>query len=140
MKKFLPNRPFMKRVLLVALPLMLQQLITVSVNLIDNLMIGTLGNDAISAVAVVNKYYMIASMAVTGLTAAGAVFVAQFYGAGNKTNMQKSYSSMMSTTVLITLVFMAIGYFFMQPILHYFTNEAGVIGQSVIYMRPALLS
>ena len=140
MKKFLPNRPFMKRVLLVALPLMLQQLITVSVNLIDNLMIGTLGNDAISAVAVVNKYYMIASMAVTGLTAAGAVFVAQFYGAGYKTNMQKSYSSMMSTTVLITLVFMAIGYFFMQPILHYFTNEAGVIGQSVIYMRPALLS
>ncbi len=130
----------MKRVLLVALPLMLQQLITVSVNLIDNLMIGTLGNDAISAVAVVNKYYMIASMAVTGLTAAGAVFVAQFFGAGNASSMKKSYSSMMTASVAVTAVFMMIGFFFMQPILCYFTNEESVIAQSVLYMQIVLLS
>ena len=119
---------------------MLQQLITVSVNLIDNLMIGTLGNDAISAVAVVNKYYMIASMAVTGLTAAGAVFVAQFFGAGNTNNLRNSYSSMMMTSVLATLVFMMIGFVFMQPILRYFTNEESVIAQSVLYMRITLFS
>ncbi len=130
----------MKRVLLVALPLMLQQLITVAVTLIDNLMIGTLGNDAISAVAVVNKYYMIASMAVTGLTAAGAVFVAQFFGAGNASSMKKSYSSMMTASVAVTAVFMMIGFFFMQPILCYFTNEESVIAQSVLYMQIVLLS
>ena len=84
MKKFLFDLPFAKRVTLIALPLMVQQLISVAVNLVDNLMIGYLGDAAIASVAAVNKYYMIAFFAINGLAAAASVFIAQYHGAEEK--------------------------------------------------------
>ena len=79
--KFFGTRQFYKLALAVAVPLMMQQLITSSVNLVDNLMVGQLGNEALSGVAAVNRFTMIAIFAVNGLLAAAAIFIAQFWGA-----------------------------------------------------------
>ena len=85
------NRVFYKQVLIVAIPLMLQQLVTSSVNLLDNLMVGQLGDAALSGVAAVNRFYMIAMFGTMGILAAAAIFIAQYYGAKKENHMQESF-------------------------------------------------
>ena len=55
---------FVKRVSYIAIPMMLQQLITNSVNLVDNIMVGQLGSYAISGVAAANRFFMLGLAAI----------------------------------------------------------------------------
>ena len=83
LRKFIGNKEFMKSALAVAIPLMFQQLVTSSVNLIDNMQVGQLGDAALGGVAAVNRYYMIATFGTNGVLAAAAIFIAQYFGAKN---------------------------------------------------------
>lgn len=140
MKKFICDRHFMKTVLRIALPLMLQQLISVSVNLVDNLMVGSLGDAAIGSVAAVNKFYMIAVFGVNGLTAAGAVFIAQFFGAQQERKMQESFRVMLVCSALIMALFTLTAAFLHEPILRYYTSDPAVIAAGSAYLQLALYS
>ena len=57
-KFLIDDKEFMKKVLLIAIPLMLQQLIVNSVNLVDNVMVGQLGDYSLSAVSSANRFYL----------------------------------------------------------------------------------
>ena len=85
--KFFGTRQFYKLALAVAVPLMMQQLITSSVNLVDNLMVGQLGDAALGGVAAVNRFYIIATYGTNGVLAAAAIFIAQFFGAVSYTHL-----------------------------------------------------
>lgn len=80
MTKYFGDRHFYKEVLIVAVPLMLQSLITTSINLVDNLMVGQLGDAAIGGVAAVNRFYMIGMFGTNGMITAAGIFIAQFFG------------------------------------------------------------
>lgn len=56
MKKFLGNKTFYLTTLSIALPIMAQQFVTSFVNLIDNIMIGSVGSLALTSVTVANLY------------------------------------------------------------------------------------
>ena len=64
----------------IALPIMAQQFVTTFVNLIDNIMVGGLGESALTAVSVANRFYMIAASVLWGLSGAAGIFIAQNYG------------------------------------------------------------
>ncbi|MBQ4344197.1 MAG: MATE family efflux transporter, partial [Erysipelotrichaceae bacterium] len=91
LKKFIGNKEFMKSALAVAIPLMFQQLVTSSVNLIDNMQVGQLGDAALGGVAAVNRYYMIATFGTNGVLAAAAIFIAQYFGAKNMQKTKESF-------------------------------------------------
>ncbi|HAH92985.1 MAG TPA: MATE family efflux transporter, partial [Dielma fastidiosa] len=91
MTKYFGDRHFYKEVLIVAVPLMLQSLITTSINLVDNLMVGQLGDAAIGGVAAVNRFYMIGMFGTNGMITAAGIFIAQFFGARDKEHMQQSF-------------------------------------------------
>ena len=77
MNKYFGDKKFNFKVLMIALPIMLQNLVTTSVNLVDSLMVGQLGDAAIGGVAAVNRFYMIMSFGVTGFVSAVGIFVVQ---------------------------------------------------------------
>ena len=78
MRKYFGDKKFIYSVLVVAIPIMLQNLIQTSVNLVDSLMVGQLGDAAIGGVAAVNRYFLILNGGMFGLTSAVAIFIAQF--------------------------------------------------------------
>lgn len=117
--------------------MMLQQLITSSVNLVDNLMVGTLGDHAISSVAAVNRFYMISNFAVLGLANAGAVFIAQYKGAKNREKMKESFRLILLFSALIMGLFTASALFFPRMILRFFTAEEAVITDGMAYISIA---
>ena len=139
-RKFICDKPFMKAVLAVAIPMMLQQVIASSVNLVDNLMVGQLGDAAIGAVAAVNRYYMIALYGTNGLTAAASVFIAQYYGAQKPEKMKESFRFMLIVALGIMCLFCFLGIGLSRPILQFFTSDEAVIQSGIAYIRIAAVS
>lgn len=135
MSAFWHDHEFMKTTLRLAIPLMFQQLVSVSVNLVDNLMIGWLGDAAISGVAAVSRYYMIAMFGINGLAAAGSVFIAQFYGAGKEQQMQETFRTMLVYALGAMALFTVLALCLADPILRFFTSEAEVIAQGRAYVH-----
>jgi len=140
LKGFKENKAFYLRVLALAVPFMLQQLIGSSVNLLDNLMVGQLGDAAIAGVASANKFYMVAMFAIMGLSGAASIFIAQYFGAKDEEHVKQSFRYALIASYVVILPFVVIGFIFPEAILRFFTSDPAVIEQGTAYLRLALLT
>ena len=69
MKKTFKDKTFLLAILTLVIPITLQNLISSSLNMVDNLMIGRLGENSIAAVGLVNQYFFIFMLYLTGINA-----------------------------------------------------------------------
>ncbi len=139
-RKFKGDRAFVKAALAVAIPLMLQQLITSSVNLVDNLMVGQLGDAALGGVATTNRFYMIAIFSTFGILAAAGIFIAQYYGAKDENHMKQSFRFSILSSYVVILPFAALGLFRPDLVLSFFTDDAAIIAAGTQYISMATFS
>ena len=135
--RWIGDRQFYRTALAVGIPLMFQQLITSSVNLVDNLMVGQLGNEALSGVAAVNRFTMIAIFAVNGLLAAAAIFIAQFWGAEDSERMKQTFRFSLLAAGFILIPFWLAEAVAPALILGFFTNVPEVVAAGSRYMAMA---
>lgn len=140
MRKYFGNWTFYKMVLAVAIPMMLQNLVTTSVNLVDSLMVGQLGDYAIGGVAAVNRFYLIGSYGTMGVAAASGIFIAQYFGANNHQKMMESFRFSIVASYVIILPMFFIAFFFPQYILGFFTQDVEIIQIGVQYLKIACFS
>lgn len=82
-RKFVGDRRFYRTVLGVAVPMMIQNGITNLVNLLDNVMVGSLSTEAMSGVSIVNQFIFIFNLMVFGAISAAGIFTAQYHGLGD---------------------------------------------------------
>ena len=75
------DREFYKVLLVLCIPIIVQNFISTSVNVIDTVMISSLGEESIAAVGVANQVFFLFNMGLIGLTGATGLFISQFYGA-----------------------------------------------------------
>ena len=137
MRKYFGDKKFIYSVLVVAIPIMLQNLIQTSVNLIDSLMVGQLGDAAIGGVAAVNRYFLILNGGMFGLTSAVAIFIAQFFGAKNEDKLRESFRFSIVSSYVLILPFFIIALLFPKAILNFFTKDITLIEAGVSYLRFA---
>ncbi|MBR4515610.1 MAG: MATE family efflux transporter [Lachnospiraceae bacterium] len=78
--KFIGNRAFYSKVMKVGVPIMIQNGITNFVSLLDNIMVGQCGTEAMSGVAIVNQLMFVYFLCMFGTSAGGGIFTAQYYG------------------------------------------------------------
>ena len=88
-KKF--DWPFYRRLLMVALPIIIQNGITNFVALLDNVMVGQVGTVQMSGVAIVNQLMFVFNLCVFGATSGAGIFTAQFYGSGNDRGIRDTF-------------------------------------------------
>ena len=86
--KFFGDKNFYKGVLILAIPIIIQQLITSFVNMLDNIMVGQTGTFAMSGVSVANQLITVFNLAIFGLVSAASIFAAQFAGKKDYKNVQ----------------------------------------------------
>ena len=79
-RKFIGNKAFYRMVLAVAVPIMIQNGITNFVGLLDNIMVGQVGTEKMSGVAIVNQLLMVYYLCVFGGLAGAGIFTAQYFG------------------------------------------------------------
>ena len=90
-RKFIGDKAFYRSVMIILLPLVVQQGITSAVNLLDNLMVGSLGEESLSAVSVVNQILMVFNLTIFGGLSGVSIFGAQFAGKGDVDGMRQSF-------------------------------------------------
>ena len=80
MKFFKKDAFFYKRVFSIALPIALQSLITIGVNMLDTIMVGSLGDDALSATSLANSFITVYHIFCMGLGMGASVLVSRYWG------------------------------------------------------------
>ena len=79
-KKYIGDRRFYKTLLIIALPIILQNGITNFVNLLDNIMVGQVGTEQMSGVAIANQLIFVFNLCIFGGVSGAGIFTAQFFG------------------------------------------------------------
>lgn len=124
-----------KRVLSLAAPIALQNIITMSVGLADNLMVGSLGELALSGVSVANQLQNLLHMLIIGLGTALTILAVQYWGKQDITSIKNLIGIALKISVASGLFFLLATLFFPVQILKLFTNEPDVIAEALKYMK-----
>ena len=85
------ERQYIKRLMMIAIPMMVQNGISNFVNLLDNLMIGQVGTNALSGVAIANQLIFIFYLLIFGATAGVGIFTAQYHGKGDTEGIRNTF-------------------------------------------------
>ncbi len=104
LKRYIGSKSFYKAVLFVALPIMFQNLITNFVNLIDNLMVGSLGTEEVAAVAIVNQLVFIYNLSIFGAISGAGIFTAQYFGKNDHDGIRYTIRYKTAVCALITVI------------------------------------
>lgn len=109
LKRYIGDKAFYKMVLALLVPMVIQQGITNFVNLLDNLMIGQLGTEQMTGVAIVNQLIYIFNLAIFGAVGGASIFGAQFFGGGDKEGVRschrfKIYVSFIFSAIAIVVL------------------------------------
>ncbi len=104
MKKYIGDKAFYKRYIFLATPMIIQQAITNLVSFLDNLMVGQLGQEAISAVATVNQLNFVFMLAIFGAASAGSIYGAQYFGKGDHKGHMYTFRFKLYATLFATIL------------------------------------
>ncbi len=115
-------------------PVMLQSIASTAINLVDNVMVGQLGNTAISAVVTSNRYLMMFNFALWGIMGASNIYIAQYYGSGNKNAMQQSFRISVLTSLFVVVPVITITILFPGNIGYFFVKDKLVVSEMVKYL------
>ena len=104
LKGYIGDKTFYKRALAIAVPMMIQNAVTNLVNLLDNLMVGSLGTEQMSGVAIVNQFVFVFNLAVFGAISGAGIFTAQFNGRGDTDGVRHTLRVKLILCILIGII------------------------------------
>ena len=104
-KKYIGDRAFYRRVFAVMVPVLIQQVITNFVSLLHNLMVGQLGTEPMSGVAIVNQLLFVFALSIFGALAGPGILTAQYYGAENHKGVRNTFRAKLWLALGAVLVF-----------------------------------
>ena len=107
-RKFIGKRSFYTMILAIAIPIMVQNGITNFVNMIDNIMVGRVGTNEMSGVAIVNQLIMVFNLCIFGGVAGAGIFTAQFHGARNTEGIRYTFRYKLIVITVIVMTSIAI--------------------------------
>ena len=112
-RKYIGDRNFYKRYIALALPMIIQNAVTNLVSFLDNIMVGQLGTEQMSGVAIVNQLIFVYNLAIFGAVSAASIFGAQYFGNGNHKGHMYSFRfklyAALTVTALTILLFVTKG-------------------------------
>lgn len=136
MKYFeLNNKEFYKKTLTFMLPVILQQLISLGVTFLDNVMIGGFGEVQIAAASFGSQFYSLFQFICMGLGGGAVVLTAQYWGRKEIEPLRRVAAIAMRIAALLSLLAGAATIAFPAGVLRFFTNDAAVIAVGTGYMR-----
>ena len=141
LKRFVGDKAFYKMVLALLVPMVIQQGITNFVNLLDNLMIGQLGTEQMTGVAIVNQLIYIFNLAIFGAVGGASIFGAQFFGAGDKEGVRSSHRFKIYVSVIFSVIAILILSFFSNELIGVYLHNSesgGDVAATLHYAKQYL--
>ncbi len=109
LKKYIGSKEFYKKVLVITLPILIQQVITNFVSLVDNIMVGQIGTEQMSGVAIVNQLLFVFNVCVFGGVSGAGIFTAQYFGKGDHKGVRATFRA--KVLIVSVMALLSIGLF-----------------------------
>lgn len=126
---------FYKNVIMLMLPIALQNLINVGISSIDVIMLGRVGEDVLSGASLGSQINFIMSLFLFGLMSGSSVLIAQYWGKKDSEPIKTVFGIAMKVSAAIGIVFFAVTMAIPGTLMRIFTNDLQVIGYGVEYLR-----
>ena len=146
LNKFIGDRAFYRRLILLMLPIMVQNGITNFVNMLDNIMIGTVGTAQMTGVAVSNQLIFVFNLCIFGAVSGAGIFGTQFFGSGDHEGVRHTFRFKFLFCGLITVLGILLFLFYGEPLLNLYmqgdegvTDAASTLQYARSYLRIMLI-
>ena len=136
----LRDKPFLKRLVQISLPLMFQQLLNTAMYMADTLMLGALGDVPLAGAGAANQLVYVLDICLFGITGGGGVFMAQHWGKKNVSGIRSTLGLCVMLSFAFCVVFFAAGVLFPMGVTGLFSKEAEVAQSGAIYLKIAAWS
>ncbi len=133
--KFIGDRNFYKMVLAIAVPIMIQNGITNFVSLLDNIMIGQIGTEQMSGVAIVNQLLFVYNLCLFGGVSGAGIFTAQYFGQKNEEGVRQTVRFKIWMVFLITLITVILLLYAGDPLIAFYLQGDGTAKSAAATLR-----
>ncbi len=140
MKDFFKDKQFFKVAFSLAIPIMIQNLINSSINMLDTFMIGQLGEAEVTAVGLANQIFFLYSLLVFGINSGTSIFMAQYWGKGDIKNLHKVEGICIISSILAGLIFTIGAFVFPQQLMSIYSKDQMVIKLGSEYLKIVCIS
>lgn len=127
------NKRFYKLLVSLCIPIIIQNLISTSVNIIDTVMISSLGEASVASIGVANQYFFLFNMTLSGLTGGAGLFISQFFGKNDANNIKKVTGLNILLGIILGLLFFIPAFIFPKFIIHFFSYDPEVVKLCIQY-------
>ncbi len=134
------DKKFFKSMLRLAIPIILQNLILSSLNLVDNIMIGRLGEGAIASVGLANQYFFLLNLLLFGISSGSSIFTAQYWGNRDLPNIKRVLGICLISGIFAAFIFTLGALFIPTQILSLFSKDIDVVNLGSEYLRVIAFS
>ena len=134
-KYLVTDKKFYKEAAAIAIPISLQSMITMGVNLLDNIMVGSLGETVMSATALANQYVNIFHICCMGIGMGASVLTARFFGMKDDLNLKRALTIMLRFCFGLSLLFTVPAILTPGTLMRVYTPDQTIIMEGMKYYR-----
>ena len=127
------NKKFYKTLITLCIPIIIQNLLSNLINMVDTIMVGGLGEISVASIGIANQYFFLYNMALSGIIGGASLFIAQFYGKNDKLNIRKITGLSVISALMIGITFMIVALFSPKFIIYFFSKDLDVIKVATNY-------
>ena len=131
---------YYKKILMIAIPIALQNLMTMGISLIDSFSVGSIGEAELTAVAQAGQIFMILSISMFGMTSGSNVLIAQYWGKKDVRSIRQVMGYSIKIMIMLSLTLTFVCYFFSVQIMSTLSNQQALIELGSSYLKTVCLS
>ena len=133
--KFIGDSDFYRRVLYLAVPMIVQNAITSFVSFLDNIMVGQIGTEQMSGVAIVNQLMFVFNICIFGGVSGAGIFGTQFFGKGDYEGQKYAFRFKFYASAVITGIALCLFGFCNTELISLYLNDSGSIGDITLALQ-----
>lgn len=123
-KTFIGDKAFYRRILAITIPILIQNVITNFVSLIDNIMVGQIGTEQMSGVAIVNELVWVFNICIFGGISCAGIFTAQYFGKGDTEGVRNTFRAKIIIVSLMSVIAILLFALFPTELISLFLHES----------------
>lgn len=136
-ERFIGDKEFYRHVLIIALPMIAQNAITSFVSFLDNIMVGLIGTEQMSGVAIVNQLVFVFNICIFGGVSGAGIFGTQFFGKGDYEGQKHAFRFKMYASTVIVAIALCLFIFSGTELIQLYLSDSGEIGNTKLAMQYA---
>ncbi|MCI5585372.1 MAG: MATE family efflux transporter [Lachnospiraceae bacterium] len=134
-KTFIGNKDFYLHILSICVPMIVQNAITSFVSFLDNIMVGQIGTEQMSGVAIVNQLIFVFNICIFGGVSGAGIFGTQFFGKGDYEGQKYTFRFKLYACTIITLIALALILTLDTELISLYLNDTGSVGDITLALK-----